>query len=759
VTQPDGGSQLYVYEKGKERSSGYSDLRTFGNWGTPALAIYTEIGNSYISANATYLVDNISSQQQPAEAQLAAWIATQQSTLAAAAQWTQDFTSATTGLRAPNGSITLPAGFALQANGSLGVTNVVQATAVDATVYGSPLTLGSAMKVEITTPPNSATGNLTIGMESGNFGGADYVRHAINISGGNVDLKAWQGSVSWHKQFNPVGTLLKNSTTYVLEVVTQLNGATQLYFYEKGQVRTSLYSDAQTFSKWKSPVLFFDTVVGPGNAATQGTISLDNFSVSSAHKGVQRTDYSYNTRGQLEKQTNYDSVSGATATGVADGTQNVTQYVYDQAGNVLKKIDGKLNVTSYSYDGLNRITSQTDGVGNLTATALTSTGYDDRNLKTVVTLANGLATTSTYDQAGHLLSVAKADGATALGTTLYTYDKLGRLVATASPTGEKSYSLYDEASRKVGEIDPENALTEYLYNKNNQVQTKRYANKVDPAKIVGDGSGLLLVNLRPIAAPADDRSNWNIYDKAGRLVKTIDAAGAVVEYRYDGAGRQTDAIAYYTVLTPAQWTAIASATVELSADNGTINPGTLITLTPNTLDRRNRNFYSIDSLLVGQLDADNYYTANTYDAAGRLSKTVRYATQLGAVAEGNAPPTVGLSPTQDQIAYLLYNARNQLVGTVDAELYYTAYQYDTAGNKSSQIRYKNRVGNTFDSKTAPLVIGSAVTAPAAPVHQLQLRRRQPPERQHRAAHRADHQLHLRQGGQHHQNGESRGRCG
>ncbi|MGC4061891.1 MAG: hypothetical protein QM749_13995 [Aquabacterium sp.] len=731
-TQPDGSSQLYVYEKGKERSSGYTcfaDLSGSGtNTATFAIKGFTGTGAATPTtpgSTSTITIDNLSSQQRAGEAELSAWTAQQKATLASAATWSQDFTSGTTGLRNPAGGATLPTGFALQTNGTLTVTNTTAtATAVDATVFGSPAPLGASLKTEITTPANILTGSMTIGLESGQWGYADYVRHAINVTAGVVDLKAWQGSVTSHRVLTPAGTTIKASTTYVLEIVTQPDGTSQLYFYEKGQARNSLYVDNEAFTKWKSPQFFMDTVVDPSvQASASGSFVIDNLSITSPYKGVQRTDYTYNARGQLDKQISYDSVSGSAAAGVADGTQSVSQFAYDQAGNVLKQIDGRGDVTTYSYDGLNRVISQTDGVGNLTATTLSTTTYDDLNLKTVVTLANGLSTTSTYDQGGHLLSVSKANGAQALGTVGYTYDKLGRLVATTTATGEKSYILYDEVGRKVGEIDAENELTEYRYNTANQVvATIRYANKVDPTKIVGDGSGLLLANVRPTLSATDDRTSRVIYDKAGRVIKTIDALGAVVEYRYDGAGRLTDTLAYFTTLTPAQLSALgtSAATAELGAANGTITGagGLVITLTTNASDRRARSFYSNDGLLIGRLDADGYYTANSYDAAGRLTKTTRYAMVMtGTLAEGNTPPPVVstgsgtnyvLTSANDQTSYNLYNARGQLVGTIDAEGYYTTFQYDAAGNKTSEVRYKNRVGNAYDGKTPPVVVAQTI---------------------------------------------------
>ncbi|RZL03690.1 MAG: RHS repeat protein [Rubrivivax sp.] len=519
---------------------------------------------------------------------------------------------------------------------------------------------------------------------------------------------------------------------------------------------------------------------GPGAAvaATAGsttTMTLDNF-LSQLQPGVNelgawadarpakasRTDYTYDTlRGQLASQTTFTATDTTTGAGKLDGTQSRTLYVYDSNGRLLQAIDGRGDelatqdtvwakaerlsrgwretigstpftateqatlrgyyTTTYAYDGLGRLLTQKDGLGKITTTA-----YADASLTTTVTLANGLASVNTYDKAGRLLSVERRDSTNSnapLGTTYYTYDKLNRLVAVKLPatgsgdTGQSSYIVYDAAGRKVADIDAEGALTEYSYNKDNQLtRSTRYANLVDPAKLTNGGVGLSLegsLGVRP-ATNAFDRISYNIYDQAGRLVKTVDPAGAVVEYRYDGASRLTDTLAYNAKLDSTVLPLLKASTAELTATNGTLSYSTssgstqVTQNTANATNRRTRNFYSADGLLIGQLDAENYYTQNSYDSASRLIKVTRYATAIvGTVPEGNTPPTpvaqtANVAETgQDQVTKYFYNARNQLTGVVDAELYYTAITYDAAGNKASETRYKEPVSDTYTGSAAP----------------------------------------------------------
>src|SRR5205085_2994375 len=112
-----------------------------------------------------------------------------------------------------------------------------------------------------------------------------------------------------------------------------------------------------------------------------------------------------------------------------------------------------------SYDGLGRILGQTDALGQLTATQ-----YLDLAARDVVTLANGLGTTKTYDAAGRLASLGDtAPDGTSLGVTRYFYDAGGRLAATQGPTGVCQWVLYDSVGRKAADIDGNGSMTEYKY--------------------------------------------------------------------------------------------------------------------------------------------------------------------------------------------------------------------------------------------------------------------------------------------------------
>ena len=314
-----------------------------------------------------------------------------------------------------------------------------------------------------------------------------------------------------------------------------------------------------------------------------------------------RADSSYDFRGQVSSTTSYTAVD-ALGNGVADGDQSVTQYVYDQTGNLLKIVDPRGVATpadpndfttTFVYDGLGRPLSSTDALGHVTLSQ-----YDDANRKTVLTSANGLITTSIYDASGQLVSLVESSGGQALGTTSYFYDADGRLRRTVDPTGISTHLLYDEAGREIAAIDGDGGLTEYRYDANSNVtKTIRYAAPVSAANLAllvdaqGKPTNVALAAIRP-AAGSSDQVSFAAYDAANRLVKTVDEAGFVTQNFYDGAGRLTDTLGFAT--------AIGTATLTDTPAPASINP------TSSAVDRLSRMFYDGEGKPRGSLDSEGF---------------------------------------------------------------------------------------------------------------------------------------------------------
>ncbi|MDQ0069692.1 YD repeat-containing protein [Variovorax boronicumulans] len=394
-----------------------------------------------------------------------------------------------------------------------------------------------------------------------------------------------------------------------------------------------------------------------------------------------RSDFVYDARGQVQQLTVFGKVD-ASGNGVADGSQSVTHYVYDRAGQLISTVSAIDGTTQYTYDGLGRRLSAQDALNN---TAVTS--YDDAGNKTTVTLANGLVTTSAYDHNGRLVSVRQGSTATPLlGQTTYVYyAEESKPYLKIDPTGVATGMLYDHEGRLSMEVSASGQMVEYIYNRNNQVtQTIVHAN---PAvgliealqEFATNGTPMEVEDFRPAASALDQRS-WRIYDNAGRVVRTIDAAGAVTDTQYDGASRVTAIIRYSQ---PISIASLGTAPT-LAATAPTANAAN---------DRVTRSFYDGDGLLRATLDAEGYLSELRYDTAGRLVSQTTYATATNPAlrAGGTLAQLVPAASANDQNSFWLHDAQGRTVAEVDAEGYLTERVFDANGNVTQTVRYATRV--------------------------------------------------------------------
>ncbi|MES2939285.1 MAG: hypothetical protein V4864_16480, partial [Pseudomonadota bacterium] len=455
------------------------------------------------------------------------------------------------------------------------------------------------------------------------------------------------------------------SSQHLLRFVLSAEGRVTEYRYNNG-LRSAMLQYTQDA---------YD--VGSLGATAVPTVAAMESWANNHLQNLSRTDYAYDARGQLWTQTQWSSIFWGN--GASDGNQSVTTYVRDHAGRLLQTISGNGDSSNYAYDGLGRLLTATNAKSELTSYA-----YDAANNKIRVTQANGLITTSAYDKNGQLISVTQGSAAAPdLGATLYAYDVSGRLAMTQDPTGVRHWMLYDEAGRKVADIDGNGSLSEYRYNANNLVtHSIAYATAVNVATLV-DGAGNptnpVLAAVRPAPTSADQHA-WRIYDAANRLVKTVDADGGVRQTAYDGAGRVVSVTAYAT--------RIGVSALGDAPTVGAISPA------ETAADRTARNYYDADGRLRGELDAEGYLTEYQYDAAGRLARKVRY-TQGTAHVTLFASMIPGSLPT-DQATTYLHNAKGQVAGEIDAEGYLTEKVYDRSGNLAQSVRYATKVGAGID---------------------------------------------------------------
>lgn len=432
-----------------------------------------------------------------------------------------------------------------------------------------------------------------------------------------------------------------------------------------------------------------------------------------------RTDFGYDVRGQIATTTQYATVDAA-GEGVEDAGTSVTTFVRDRSGLLLNTLTPNGVSTTYTYDGLGRVLTTEDDAGHITVTL-----YDDANRSSTVTLVNGLATTSTFDAAGRLVSVTQGgeNAPDPLSQTRYFYDAADRLVMTTDPTGIRHWFYYDEAGRKVADVEDDGTLTEYSYNASGQLTRTIVYHYWSPSWSLVDDFGLPvlrpLAELRPPADVFDEvvaRSlrSWQAYDDAGRLTRSVDVNGQVTTYTYDGDSRLI-----LTRVHAGRLEAADLALLGLAPSEADITPPANPSGGPGEF-RATRRFYSAEGLLVGELDAEGYYIRHDYDGATRLVASTAYARRVeGILVDDLTPPVVvgqndpapstafvrastATTPSaigDDQVSRRFYNTKGQVAAEVDAEGYFTEYAYDIDGHVTNTTRYATRIGSPLSLAT------------------------------------------------------------
>jgi RHS repeat-associated protein len=163
----------------------------------------------------------------------------------------------------------------------------------------------------------------------------------------------------------------------------------------------------------------------------------------------------------------YDERGNRAAETDAEG--NTRKFEYDLHGNKSKEIDAEGNETKFAYDDADRLASVTDANQNVTTFKHDDHGnlieekradgatwtftYDDNNNRQTATDPNGTVIRFAYDDTDRLVSKTIAKAANVLGPSNVTYtpDDLGRIIATQTDEGVKTFATYDSLNRQLTE--------------------------------------------------------------------------------------------------------------------------------------------------------------------------------------------------------------------------------------------------------------------------------------------------------------------
>jgi RHS repeat-associated protein len=258
---------------------------------------------------------------------------------------------------------------------------------------------------------------------------------------------------------------------------------------------------------------------------------------------------------------------------IVNGAGEAVTYNYDQNGNITSLADNSGPRSSYAYDAEGRLTGMTDATGR---TILF--GYDRGGRRTSVTYPSGNTVTSTYDAFGRVLTRSNAVG----DQYTKTYDPMGRLMSVTGPGGASTSFTrdasgnptsftsangnqwmfgYDGSGRLNSIADPAGNTTKYSYTGTRRTKidyplgsaTFTFHPSGRPTKIAySDGTTInrtynavghitggdgLDVQRNSTGLPTSVNGIAITIDGAGKPTSYTYAAGKVVKYTYDAAGR------------------------------------------------------------------------------------------------------------------------------------------------------------------------------------------------------------------------------
>ncbi|MDD4689417.1 MAG: hypothetical protein PHE51_06690, partial [Eubacteriales bacterium] len=301
-----------------------------------------------------------------------------------------------------------------------------------------------------------------------------------------------------------------------------------------------------------------------GNTSTAiydqlGRIIKKNIPIDSSNSGVVK--YYYDGNGNLIKQATQSNAMGTTtptfdvveyeydsnnnmvkSTQFANGETlpHITQYYYDNSGNLLRMYtgltspliisglddviegnDNEYSTVKYEYDNLGRVIKFTDALGMFETYT-----YDYAGNVLTKTDRDGTTITSTYNALGLPLTMTSSMGNK---TISYTYDAFGNRLTMTDETGTTTY-VYDNLLRLESETTSTGYTKTYTYDDNNNVLSFTLTDST--GSIINASFAYNSMN-RMASATNNNITETYTYDNNGNLTHRVNPAVSVLKgYNY-----------------------------------------------------------------------------------------------------------------------------------------------------------------------------------------------------------------------------------
>jgi len=465
-------------------------------------------------------------------------------------------------------------------------------------------------------------------------------------------------------------------------VVDPLNGVEETRYDAAGRkLEARRYTQAATLSAAELNSLEANA---PSGARTLLTSRLSGLS---AIKEI----YTYGSNGQLES--------------VADSLNQVERFAYNARGERVARIDRAGATWRYEYDAAGRLIAEAspsvtvsrvlpdgslasversittrfrlDGAGRTTARIEDAGTSGERTTVYAFDRAGRLAST-TFPVAGAWVNGVFDANAGGAPRSRSTFDAQGREVVNVDPSGAVTRKAYDAAGRLRFTVAPDGALTEMRYHDGGmRVETLRYAVRYP---LPSDDAPVATTALATwVATPrSGTRDQTERFDAAGRLSSVVGAAVEAFDtnglslgtqrpetrYRYDASGR------------------LLQESVKLTDQTWAI--------TTHYYDTEGRRTLSVDAM--------GHVTSMTYSVTGDLLTVTEHAAAIVGwlpTVSGTVPPLPMLeapSPEEalrigaDRTTIYRYDALGRRVAETSATGAVTEFEYDAENRQTAATR-------------------------------------------------------------------------
>ena len=299
--------------------------------------------------------------------------------------------------------------------------------------------------------------------------------------------------------------------TYTVFEYNELGDLAYKFDSNSGEEENFEYNDLGNLTKYTNPRAkikqnFYDPATGlltqetdfNGNSIYRDYYS-DGLVKTIENDKAEITQFFYDNYGNLESKVSPEG--------------EVTSYIRDSAGNIIEKTNAKGISTFYTYDNFNRLTSVSTGITNVDPI--------------------GIMTSYFYDEAGNLTKIIDPKN----NATFFDYDELNRLAKKTTSLGQITELAYDGNGNVIWEKDPNGAVKTFEYDTDNLLTKKSLPDNLYTMEY-DDHGNLTLV--------ADDDSAISFdYEKIGKefYVASTTSEGSnlktnTLEYTYDIIGNR-----------------------------------------------------------------------------------------------------------------------------------------------------------------------------------------------------------------------------